>query len=217
MRWFKWLGALRSQLRQTLSVHLFETYVTIFGTVLGLLFTWSQLCIAQSEEDRAQRAEPLSYTLTAVDTHYQYAIQAGDTSLSLPAPSLRLQVTHGSLHSITAISFDGTTFHELSSLPIREEWDGCLVDITMPSQSVISDGSVIYDYFFLYLEPTEGPGQLDLICNTISLSTQEVQSRVYHPISLAQLDYLSPGPLQEMLSVYDALYRELETLHLLAV
>ena len=33
MRWFKWLGALRSQLRQTLSVHLFETYVTIFGTV----------------------------------------------------------------------------------------------------------------------------------------------------------------------------------------
>ena len=87
----------------------------------------------------------------------------------------------------------------------------------MPSQSVISDGGVIYDYFFLYLEPTEGPGQLDLICNTISLSTREVQSRVYHPISLAQLDYLSPGPLQEMLSVYDALYRELETLHLLAV
>ena len=50
-----------------------------------------------------------------------------------------------------------------------------------------------------------------------SLVAQEVQSRVYHPISLAQLDYLSPGPLQEMLSVYDALYRELEDLHLLAV
>ena len=53
MRCFKWLGALRSQLRQTLSVHLFETYVTIFGTVLGLLLPG-----ASCASHRAKRTAP---------------------------------------------------------------------------------------------------------------------------------------------------------------
>ena len=49
-----------------------EIYVTILGTVLGTIFAWSQLQIAQSEEERSHRAEPLAYTLEAVNTHYQY-------------------------------------------------------------------------------------------------------------------------------------------------
>lgn len=69
------------------------TYVTVLGTILGIMFTWSQLRIANSAEDRAQRAEPLSYTLEAVNTHYQYDIQADDITASFPAPSFRLQVT----------------------------------------------------------------------------------------------------------------------------
>lgn len=78
------------------------TYMTIFGTVLGLVLSWGQLRLAHIESERARRAEPLSYSLEAVDTHYQYEIQKDGASMSIPAPSTRLQVSHGSLHSITA-------------------------------------------------------------------------------------------------------------------
>ncbi len=192
------------------------TYVTILGTILGLLFTWTQLRIAHNQEDRARRSEPLSYSLASKNTHYQYDIQQDGTAVSLPAPSLQLQVSHGSLHSITAISFDGTGFYELSSLPMQDSWNGCTVDITMPAQSVVIDGNLIYDYFFLFLEPTEGPCQLDLICNIISLDTQTVESIIYHPISLVQLEYLSEGPQQKILSVYAALMERFKDLDLLS-
>ena len=157
------------------------TYMTIFGTVLGLVLTvlglvlsWGQLRLAHIESERARRAEPLSYSLEAVDTHYQYEIQKDGAPMSIPAPSTRLQVSHGSLHSITAICFDGTTMHELAQLPIQDSWDGCVVDVTMPPKAVIPEEGLIHDYFFLFLEPTEGEGRLDLICNTISLETQDL-------------------------------------------
>ena len=171
------------------------TYMTIFGTVLGLVLSWGQLRLAHIESERARRAEPLSYSLEAVDTHYQYEIQKDGASMSIPAPSTRLQVSHGSLHSITAICFDGTTMHELAQLPIQDSWDGCVVDVTMPPKAVIPE---------------------DLICNTISLKTQEVQSRVYHPISLIQLDYLPEGPVREMLSAYAVLQERLGDLGLIS-
>lgn len=192
------------------------TYMTIFGTVLGLVLSWGQLRLAHIESERARRAEPLSYSLEAVDTHYQYEIQKDGASMSIPAPSTRLQVSHGSLHSITAICFDGTTMHELAQLPIQDSWDGCVVDVTMPPKAVIPEEGLIHDYFFLFLEPTEGEGRLDLICNTISLETQEVQSRVYHPISLIQLDYLPEGPVREMLSAYAVLQERLGDLGLIS-
>lgn len=194
-----------------------EVWIPIVLTLLGTLLTWSQLRIAQSEEERARRAEPLAYTLEAVNTHYQYEIQTGTGSsvISLPSPSFRLQVTHGSLHSITAISFDGTEFHELSSLPIRDSWSRCLVDITMPAYSVIAEGDLIYDYFFLLLEPTEGQRQLDLIYSTIDLDTRQVQNHILHPVSLIQLDFLREGPYREMLTVYNSLLNHLERCALL--
>lgn len=188
------------------------TYVTVLGTILGIVFTWSQLRIAHSEEERARRAEPLAYTLEAVNTHYQYEVQSGNITASFPAPSFRLRVTHGSLHSITAISFDGSDFHELSTLPIQDRWNGCSVDITMPSQSIIVNGDTVYDYFFLFLEPAEGPHQLDLVCSIIDLNTQQVRNRILHPISLAQLDFLSEGPEKQMLSVYDILQKKVVAL-----
>ena len=117
-----------------------ETYVTILGTVLGLLLTWSQLRIAQSEEERAQRTEPLGYTLQAVDTHYDYEIFRGGETQIISAPSLRLQVTHGSLHAITAISFDGTEFYQMERLPVQDSWGACRVDITMPPQAILTEG-----------------------------------------------------------------------------
>lgn len=191
------------------------TYVTVLGTILGIMFTWSQLRIANSAEERAQRAEPLSYTLEAVNTHYQYDIQADDITASFPAPSFRLQVTHGSLHSITAISFDGDEFHQLSSLPIQDRWKHCTVDITMPAQSLIVDGSAVYDYFFLLLEPAEGECRLDLVYTTIDLDAQQVQSSVLYPVSLVQLDFLDESPQKEMLSAYDTLQKHLARLELL--
>ena len=192
-----------------------EIYVTILGTVLGLLLTWSQLRIARSEEMRAQRTEPLSYTLQTEDTHYVYEITLEGRSRTVPAPSLRLQVTHGSLHSITAISFDGTIFHQMERLPIQDSWRSCLVDITMPPQAVLTEGELVCDYFFLYLEPTAGQGQLDLICNTISLSDGTVASQVLHRIDLAELEYLPQGAQREMLEVYSLLFDELKALGLL--
>ena len=194
---------------------IFGTYVTVLGTILGIVFTWSQLRIAHSAEDRARRTEPLSYPLEAVNTHYQYDIQSNNISASLPAPSFRLQVTHGSLHSITAISFDGNEFHELSSLPMQDRWGHCTVDITMPAQSIIVDGNAVYDYFFLFLEPAEGQCRLDLIYTIIDLDTQQVQSSIQYPISLAQLDFLDEGPKKEMLSVYDTLQKNLTQLALI--
>ena len=185
-------------------------YVTVVGTILGIVFTWSQLRIAHSEEDRAQRAEPLAYTLEAVNTHYQYDIQLDDIAASLPAPSFRLQVTHGSLHSVTAISFDGSVFHELSSLAIQDRWHSCTVDITMPAKSIIVDGETIYDYFFLFLEPTEGQPRLDMVYNVIDLDTQQIRSNILHPVSLVQLDFLHEGPHREILSVYNTLQKNLE-------
>ena len=65
------------------------TYMTIFGTVLGLVLSWGQLRLAHIESERARRAEPLSYSLEAVDTHYQYEIQKDGASMSIPAPSYR--------------------------------------------------------------------------------------------------------------------------------
>ena len=201
--------------RHTTYITVLSTYITIVGTVVGLLFTWSQLRIAQNEEVRARRSEPLAYTLEAVDTHYQYSIQTGSTVAEISAPSLRLRLTHGSLHAITAICFDGTAFHQIAPLPFQDDWEDCTVDITMPPQAVIADAAFIYDYFFLFLEPVEGQNQLDLICNTICLDTQEVQSSVYHPVSLVQLDFLSDGPQREMLSVYATLYQKLSDLGML--
>lgn len=192
-----------------------QAYVTIIGTILGVVLTWSQVSIAISEESRARRTEPLAYTLEAVDTHYQYEVQSDDDTVSFPAPSLRLRVTHGSLHSIAAISFNGNEFYQLTSLPMQEQWNRCTVDITLPAQSVIVDGDTIYDYFFLFLEPTEGKGQLDLICNTIDLNTQQVQTGVLSSISLAQLDSLGEGPQKEMLSAYYTLHKKLAQLALL--
>lgn len=190
-------------------------YVTVLGTILGIMFTWSQLRIAHSGEERARRAEPLSYTLEAVNTYYQYDIQSNNIAASLPAPSFRLRVTHGSLHSITALSFDGDEFYQLSSLPIQDHWNHCTVDITMPPQAVIVDGNTVYDYFFLFMEPTEGQYQLDLIYTTIDLDTQQVQSSILYPVSLVQLDFLDEGPKKEMLSAYDTLQKSLTQLTLL--
>ena len=66
------------------------TYMTIFGTVLGLVLTvlglvlsWGQLRLAHIESERARRAEPLSYSLEAVDTHYQYEIQKDGAPMSI--------------------------------------------------------------------------------------------------------------------------------------
>lgn len=191
------------------------TYVTAVGTILGIMLTWSQLRIAHSEEERARRTEPLAYTLEAVDTHCQYEVQKDGVAASLPAPSFRLRVTHGSLHSITAISFDGDEFYQLASLPIQDRWNRCSVDISLPAQSIIVDGNTVYDYFFLFLEPTEGQYQLDLVYNIIDLDTQQVQSSVLRPISLAQLDFLREGPKKEMLSAYDILQKNLTQLALL--
>lgn len=188
------------------------TYVTVLGTILGIMLTYSQLRIAHSAEDRARRTEPLSYTLEAVNTHYQYDIQSNNSTTSLPAPSFRLQVTHGSLHSITAISFDGNKFYQLSSLPIQDRWNHCTVDITMPAQAIIVDGNTVYDYFFLFLEPTEGQCRLDLVYTIIDLDTQQVQSSVLYPVSLVQLGFLDEGPKKEMLSVYDTLQKNLTQL-----
>lgn len=148
------------------------TYAALAGTLFGLFFTKSQLRIAESEEARARRAEPLAYTLEAVDTHYQYEIQWDGGAASIPAPAYRLRVSHGSLRSVTAISFDGREFHELRTLPMEDEWEGRPLDIAMPAQYVVEDG-VAYDYFFLFLEPVEGPPQLDLVCTEISLDTWE--------------------------------------------
>lgn len=140
-----------------------------------------------------------------------------DQVVSAPAPSLRLQVTHGCLQSITAISFDGTAFYELSELPVQEEWGNYTVDITVPPHAAIAEDGLVYDYFFLYLEPIEGQSQLDLICTTISLDTQEVRSSVFHPIALVQTGFLPDAPRREMLSAYYTLYEKLEELKLLAV
>ena len=192
-------------------------YVTIAGTVVGLVFTGFQVHLALTGEERARRAETLAYTLETVNTHYEYEIQQGDQVVSAPAPSLRLQVTHGSLRSITAISFDGTAFYELSELPVQEEWGNYTVDITVPPHAAIAEDGLVYDYFFLYLEPIEGQSQLDLICTTISLDTQEVRSSVFHPIALVQTGFLPDAPRREMFSAYHTLHEKLEELKLLAV
>ena len=47
-------------------------------------------------------------------------------------------------------------------------------------------------------------------------SLPEVQSRVYHPISLIQLDYLPEGPVREMLSAYAVLQERLGDLGLIS-
>lgn len=185
------------------------TYITVLGTILGIIFTWSQLRIALSAENRARRTEPLAYTLEAVNTHYLYEVQSDNATSSFPAPSFRLQVTHGSLSSITAISFDGNEFYHLANLPIQDRWNNCTVDITMPAQSVIVEGNTIYDYFFLFLEPAEGENRLDLVYNTIDLDTQQVQSSILHPVSLVQLEFLHDSPQKEMLSVYNTLQENL--------
>ena len=186
------------------------------GDRSGLLLTWSQLRIAENGEERARRAEPLAYTLETVDSKYLYEIRTEQEELSIPAPSLRLEVTHGSLHTLTAILFDGTEFQEIAVLPIQDSWTGAAVDITMPAGAAIRDGDLVYDYFFLFLEPAEGENRLDLVCSTISLDTCQVETSVYRPIALAQLDTLPEGPQREMLSAYSALRAELAALGLLA-
>ena len=102
------------------------TYMTIFGTVLGLVLSWGQLRLAHIESERARRAEPLSYSLEAVDTHYQYEIQKDGASMSIPAPSTRLQVSHGSLHSITAICLMGRPCMSWRNFPSRTVGMGAL-------------------------------------------------------------------------------------------
>lgn len=195
---------------------LWGAYVTILGTIVGLIFTWCQLRIAREEEERARRTEPLSYTLETINTHYEYVIRQGEQTVSVPAPTLRLRVTHGSLHAVTVISFDGTAFHELSELPVQDDWEDCTVDITVPTHTDTAENGLVYDYFFLYLEPSEGRRRLDLICTTISLDTYEVNSEVFHPLALIQTDFLQDGLPREMLSAYSALYDKLGELDLLA-
>lgn len=190
------------------------TYAALAGTLFGLFFTRSQLRIAESEEARARRAEPLAYTLEAVDTHYQYEIQWDGGAASIPAPAYRLRVSHGSLRSVTAISFDGREFHELRTLPMEDEWEGGPLDIAMPAQYVVEDG-VAYDYFFLFLEPVEGPSQLDLVCTEISLDTWETGSSVQRCIDLARRDFLPPGAQRDMLETYSVLRDTLKSLELL--
>ena len=107
------------------------------------MLSWGQLRLAHIESERARRAEPLSYSLEAVDTHYQYEIQKDGASMSIPAPSTRLQVSHGSLHSITAICFDGTTMHELAQLPIQTVGMGALWMSLLPPKAVIPEAGLI--------------------------------------------------------------------------
>lgn len=85
----------------------------------------------------------------------------------------------------------------------------------MPAQSLIVDGSAVYDYFFLLLEPAEGECRLDLVYTTIDLDAQQVQSSVLYPVSLVQLDFLDESPQKEMLSAYDTLQKHLTRLELL--
>lgn len=206
----------KSQSRGARVLSRLELYITIVGTILGLLFTWSQLRIAHSEEERARRMEPLSYILQAVDTHYVYELAMDGEQRSIAAPSLRLQVTHGSLHTVTAISCDGTRFYQMSTLPIQDSWKGCVVDITLPSQAIAREGDTIYDYFFLFLQPAEGEAQLDLIYNAISVEKQEVTSHILHRIDLVRLEAQPQGAEREMMEVYAKLSDQLAGLGLLS-
>ena len=64
------------------------TYMTIFGTVLGLVLSWGQLRLAHIESERARRAEPLSYSLEAVDTHYMAASTPSLPSVLMGRPCM---------------------------------------------------------------------------------------------------------------------------------
>lgn len=189
-----------------------EIYVTIVGTILGMLFTWSQLRIAQSEEERAQRTEPLTYTLQTVNTHYEYEIEQDGEKQTLPAPSLRLKVIHGSLHAVTAISYDGTTVYDMETPSIQDNWSGMMVDITLPPRVITQEKGILYDYFFLYLEPVEGAARLDLIYNAVSPETKETNGYVVHQIDMLRLKGGAQGAQREMLEVYAQLTEQLEEL-----
>ena len=72
-------------------------------------------------------------------------------------PSTRLQVSHGSLHSITAICLMGRPCMSWRSFPSGQlGWVRC--GCHYASKPVIPEEGLIHDYFFLFLEPTEERG-----------------------------------------------------------
>ena len=193
----------------------FHTYLTILFTVIGLLFSWSQLRLAQTQTELALRGEPLGYELSFTPSGYNYAISREGETLSVPAASLRLQVTHGNLHAATVISCDGSSFCELYRLQNPVEWRSSLVEIDLEPKAVLADTEEIYDYFFLYLEPVSGAPRLDLVYTVIGLDEAQSQPTILYPVSLLQLDYLPEGPRREMLSTYQALWSRMQELGLL--
>ena len=183
--------------------------------VCGVFLTMSQISIARTTAKQAARAEALSFQLQAVEGHYQYEIIEDGNTCTIPAPSLRLSVEHGALRAVTVIQTDGVMCPSVSTLPMQSRWDGCIVDITFPPDTVIVEGDLIYDYAFLFLEPAEGDSELLLVYCIVSRSTQEVQTCFQRPVSLLRMNSQTDDAMRQMLSVYRSLLTQMADLDLL--
>ena len=192
-----------------------KSIVDIFCAVFGILLTLSQISIAMTSYKLSARAEALSFQLQAVEGNYQYEIIEDGNSSTIPAPSLRLSVEHGALQAVTVIQTDGVMCPSVSTLPMQSRWDGCIVDITFPPDTVIVEGDLIYDYAFLFLEPAEGDSELLLVYCIVSRSTQEVQTCFQRPVSLLRMNSQTDDAMRQMLSVYRSLLTQMADLDLL--
>lgn len=139
----------------------------------------------------------MTYVLEQVDSEYAYQITYGGKQFECPAPSSRLSVQSGALRAITALSYDGSNYEEISILLVRRDWDKCEyeIDVPPPAAPLVAEG-LVYNYYFLYIEPVSGAPTLDLVCNEINLESGGVTAKIYKQIHLLKLKTLDASPEQ---------------------
>lgn len=197
--------------------------VSVVVSIVSIFLTCAQYRISKTAEQREQRERGFSYSMDVIyekidngQSRYNYHLQDGR---EIPAPLMQITVLTGDYKTMTGILYDGTTYQDISSFSSdpekRKDLDShmsvSVIDKILETPLVQDD--ILYDYFFLYVEPVTGEPFLDLICNEVNLITEELERQVYyHRTDLLELDTLEDSPKKTMLSVYAKLYENIQNL-----
>lgn len=185
--------------------------VSIISLAVSIINSIMTFSLTMASERRAVQNQALAYSITTENSGMKYHYTYNGEEVVIPAPTIKLKITTGAICSVTPIRFDDSgikvdetvTFEVENTLVDKEYY--LTIDTDSPGE-IIFEGTIAYDYSFLYIQPLSGEPILDLVCHRINLSTGTVQSRVYHRIDLLANDDSDSYVFSEILEKYEQLY-----------
>jgi len=204
-----------------------KTWVPVLCAVLSVALTAFNMLhterVRREQERLSALLQPIVYTVGWEDSpRFRYSIVENGKCREFPAKVTRVDVTRGAIRSMTAVTFDGETAKVLGSFEVQAEKEqrdmaavptGVTVE-TEPQNVPLTEGALLYDYFFLWIEALDGERRLDMICHVIDLDSGAVSEtlRWSRPELLRRSQSAPQNAREKMLADYWELAVRMEEL-----